>query len=56
MLNFHAITEGWQCMLQFNDLLHVVVSLDEIQLIDWIAADEFQLAVTEVESCVPITI
>jgi hypothetical protein len=42
-------------MLQFLDLLHVVVALDEIQLFDWIAADEFQLAVTKVENCIPIT-
>ena len=42
-------------MLQFHDLLHVVVALDEIQFIDWIAADEFQLAVTKVENCIPVT-
>jgi hypothetical protein len=42
-------------MLQFHDLLHVGVALDEIQLIDWFAADEFQLAVTKVENCIPVT-
>jgi len=42
-------------MLQFHDLLHVGVSLDEIQLIVWIATDEFQLEVTEVENCIPVT-
>jgi hypothetical protein len=29
-------------MLQFHDLLHIGVALDEIQLIVWIAADELQ--------------
>jgi hypothetical protein len=42
-------------MLQFHDLLHVVVALDEIQLMDWITADEFQLAVTKVGNCIPVT-
>jgi hypothetical protein len=31
------------------------VALDEIQSIDWIAADEFQLAVTKLENCIPVT-
>ena len=55
ILHFHAITDGWQCLLQFHDLLHVVVALYEIHLTDWIAADEFQLAVTKVENCIPVT-
>jgi len=42
-------------MLQFRYLLYVGMALDEIQLIVWIAADEFQLAVTKVENCIPVT-
>jgi hypothetical protein len=42
-------------MLQFRDLLHVGVTLDEVQLIDWITADEFQLAVTKAENCILVT-
>jgi hypothetical protein len=30
------------------------MALDEIQSIDWIAADEFQLPVTKVENCIPV--
>jgi hypothetical protein len=55
ILHFHAITETCCNFVIYCLASYVFVALDEIQSIDWIAADEFQLAVTKLENLIPVT-